>query len=400
MKAKIRVHGKSQSRTVLGIINAYLKLFPDTTLPELRQAFPGSLNPKSFTDSLFVPVNETKGNEKQFFEREDEQVILKSGRKLAMVEVWAKEEYDAMLEHAKQYGIVVADMDLTKPFEKGSYELEYLDGFGVADEIAAGLAAATIPTPVVDIPPAPEVNIPPAPAVDIPDPEYDGKLKCKWLWWILLAFLLLALLAFLMNKCCGSKTCEIKTPEIELALPTVVNPWESIKGELDPHTNNFIYDVGEITPITLPDGTICHVGLNSSECKLFNFLSSDDMKVNMEDKTQGWITLDRILFETGHANLTPESENQLNNIAMLMKLFPNSHIKLGGYTDNTGTDEINMRLSEERAKVTAEKLVALGVDASRLAHEGYGSQHPVCPPNDTDQCRALNRRIDVRVTQK
>ena len=380
MKSKIRVHGKSQSRTVLGIINAYLKLHPDATLSELQQAFPGSLNPKSFTDSLFVSLHETRGNEKHFFEKEDELIVLKNGTKMSMVEIWAKEEYDAMLEHAKQYGIIVAEMDATKPFEKGSYELEYLDGFEVDGGITSNLA---------DIPPVP-------PTAE----SCKSKCKCKWLWWLLLALLLLALLFCLLKKCSRCDTTAlVQAPEIEFAAP-VVKAWENIKGTLDPITQRFIYDVGDPVTITLPNEQKWEIGLNSSEYKLFNFLNSDAIKVNMEDKTQDWITLDRLHFETGQATLTPESEDQLKNIATLLSLFPSSHIKFGGYTDNTGTDEINMKLSEERAKVAAEKLISLGVDAGRVAHEGYGSQHPVCPPNDTAECRALNRRIDIRVTQK
>jgi K(+)-stimulated pyrophosphate-energized sodium pump len=46
------------------------------------------------------------------------------------------------------------------------------------------------------------------------------------------------------------------------------------------------------------------------------------------------------------------------------------------------------------------ELIKLGVAESRLAAEGYGSQYPVCPANDTPECRAKNRRIDVRVTAK
>jgi hypothetical protein len=67
MKAKIRVRGKSQSRTALGIVNAYLKLFPDSTLSDLQQAFPKSLNSKSPTDHILVPVAETENHEFSFF---------------------------------------------------------------------------------------------------------------------------------------------------------------------------------------------------------------------------------------------------------------------------------------------------------------------------------------------
>jgi len=83
-----------------------------------------------------------------------------------------------------------------------------------------------------------------------------------------------------------------------------------------------------------------------------------------------------------------------------MQFFPNSCLKTGGYTDNTGSEDTNMNLSAERAKVAAEKLVILGVGEKRISHEGYGAQRPVCPPNDSEDCRAANRRVDIKVTQK
>jgi len=370
MKAKIRVHGKSQSRTALGIINAYLKLYPDSTLSDLQQAFPKSLNPKSFTDNIIVPADEAKKHEKLYFERDDELIVLKNGRKLSLVELWTKDEFDAICEHAKQYGIEVAEIEETKPFEKGSYELEYLNGF-----VPGGITPTTY----------------------LKD---EGKKNgSSWWWWLLLALLLLLLLFFCWKKCSKSTSND---ESIQVIAPTnpVASAIDNIKGKLDSLTNNFIYDTGDTVSVKLPDGTEWRIGQNSSEFKLFTFLNSPDVKVDTLDKTQGWITLDRLYFETGKADLTPDSENQLKNIAGILGFFPNSKIKMGGYTDNTGTDQINMQLSTERARVTAEKLIALGINADRVTYEGYGSQHPICPANDTESCRAENRRIDVRVTQK
>jgi len=374
MEAKIRVHGKSQSRTALGIINAYLKLYPDSTLSDLQKAFPKSLNPKSFTNNIIVPEKETKGNEKQFFEREDELVRLKNGKKLALVEVWSKEDFDAICEHAKQYGIEVAEIEEAKPFEKGSYELEYLNEFVPLAEIT-------------------------------PDQEGDGKKKRKFCWWwLLLAILLILLLLFCWKKCCGGDKCSISntTPPVENVTPAITNTQDSIKAKSDSLSlkNDSIQDLGNAISLKLPDGTECKIDKNSPEYRLFTFLNSDTAKVDA-DKTKGWITMDKLCFEKGKTNLTSESETQLKNIAAIVKFFPTSCIKMGGYTDNTGTDAINMRISSERAKVTALKLISLsGINANRVTSEGYGSQYPVCPANDTDACRAANRRIDVRVTQK
>jgi len=384
MKFKIRVYGKSQSRTVLGIINAYLKLYPDSTLSDLQQAFPQSLNPKSFTESLLVPEKETKGQEKQFFEREDELVVLKNGERLALVEVWPKEEYDAISEHAKQYGIEVAKIEQSKPFEKGSYELEYLDDF----------------VPPEEIPSDPEV--------------IDGEKKRKfgWWWWIILLLILLLLILFCWKKCCNSSECSnpgiASTENVAPVTPVtpvapVANMQDSVKNDVDSlanKANDLIKDMGDAVSITLPDGKELKIEKNSPEFKLFSFLNSDDAKVDALDKTKGWITLDKLSFKKGNANLASEAEPQLKNIAMIMKFFPNSQIKLGGYSDNTGSKAINMKLSTQRAKVAAEKLIASGVKANRVTYEGYGSQFPVCQANDTDACRAANRRVDVKVTQK
>jgi K(+)-stimulated pyrophosphate-energized sodium pump len=80
-----------------------------------------------------------------------------------------------------------------------------------------------------------------------------------------------------------------------------------------------------------------------------------------------------------------------------MNAYPNMRIKLGGYTDNTGNQETNIKLSNLRAQTTKLKLLELGIAGHRIETEGYGSLHPVCEANDTDECRAKNRRIDVRV---
>jgi len=377
METKIRVYGKSQSRTALGIINAYLKLYPDSTLSDLQRAFPKSLNPKSFTESLLVPVEETKGQEKLFFEREDEQVVLKTGKRLALVELWRKEDFDAICEHAKQFGIEAAEISETKPFERGSYELEYLNGFVPPEDLVSA-------------------SVKSAPFL----PEENGKKrKFNW-WWLLLALLLLLILFFCCKKCCFKDTCSTAVVSPPVSEAVAVDSMNIPKGKLDTLTNSIIYEAGDTVSMKLPDGTEWRMGQYSSEYRLFNFLNSKDIQVDQTDKTKGWITLDRLRFEIGSSTLTAESEDQLKNIAKILNFFPNSQIKIGGYTDNTGTDEINMKISNERAKVTAEKLISLGIDAKRVTYEGYGSLHPVCPANDTDYCRALNRRIDVRVTQK
>ncbi len=174
----------------------------------------------------------------------------------------------------------------------------------------------------------------------------------------------------------------------------------AIAGKLDTLSGNFIYDTGELFSIKLPNGVeIKDIGKNSTEAKLFSFLSDSSLSVS-DDKTQGWITFDRVYFETGKSNLTAESSNQVKNIAEILKAFPNAKAKIGGYTDNTGSAETNQAVSTERAKTVADDLVKQGVAAGQVSPEGYGPEHPICPANDTPECKAQNRRVDIRITEK
>lgn len=162
---------------------------------------------------------------------------------------------------------------------------------------------------------------------------------------------------------------------------------------------NYLYNIGTLIDLTLPDGKVINVGENSFENKLFTQLNDANFKVS-EDKSQGWITLDRVYFATGKSALTDKSENQVSNVIALLKAFPNTQIKVGGYTDNTGDAAINKQVSNERAQTVADQIIAGGIDKSRIASEGYGADHFVCPANDTDECKAQNRRVDIRVTKK
>lgn len=156
-------------------------------------------------------------------------------------------------------------------------------------------------------------------------------------------------------------------------------------------------DLGAISNLDLGNGTELKAGANSIEAKLLNFIKNGTIDEN--DKTKNWISFDRLQFETGKSTLTAKSEEQLKNIVDILKAFPNVHIKLGGYTDNKGADADNLKLSDERAHNVKSKLEAMGIAASRMEAEGYGSKHPVAN-NDTDLGRAQNRRIDIKVTKK
>ncbi|UWX62022.1 sodium-translocating pyrophosphatase [Chryseobacterium oranimense] len=171
------------------------------------------------------------------------------------------------------------------------------------------------------------------------------------------------------------------------ATPAVIN------GHLN-ENGDFVYETGTIQEIKLKGGKIITLGEGSRLFQLYNAVKQKDQTVI---DPNNWYTLENLYFETGSSDLKPGSDVQLNNLAEILNDYPDLKIKLGGYTDNTGNEESNLKLSNLRAQTAKLKLLELGISSDRVEAEGYGSQHPVCEANDTDECKAKNRRIDVRV---
>jgi K(+)-stimulated pyrophosphate-energized sodium pump len=159
---------------------------------------------------------------------------------------------------------------------------------------------------------------------------------------------------------------------------------------------DYVYNVGTLGMIKLADGTEIEAGANSTEAKLINFIQDGSRAVDKET----WFPIDRLYFESGKATVKESSMKQIQNIASILKAYPDVAIKLGGYTDNTGDSAKNQALSAQRADAALAEFLKLNVPANRLAAEGYGPQHPICAANDTKECQAQNRRIDIRVTKK
>ncbi|WP_312994497.1 sodium-translocating pyrophosphatase [Chryseobacterium flavum] len=172
----------------------------------------------------------------------------------------------------------------------------------------------------------------------------------------------------------------------------VITP-KDVKGHLNKN-GDFVYDTGNIQKVNLKGGKTIAIGEGSQIYQLYNSVKQKDKSIL--DPNQ-WYTIENLYFETGSSDLKPGYEMQLNNLAEILNAYPELKIKLGGYTDNSGTEESNQQLSNLRAQTAKLKLLELGISADRIEAEGYGSQHPVCEANDTEECKAKNRRIDVRV---
>ena len=104
-----------------------------------------------------------------------------------------------------------------------------------------------------------------------------------------------------------------------------------------------------------------------------------------------------ILFATGKANLSREAKDQLARFAEEMKDLPDTDITVYGHTDNTGTAEVNEKLSLKRAKAVADYLIKNGIAPERLIYEGHSFNEPVAS-NDTEEGRAENRRVEIFIS--
>lgn len=101
-----------------------------------------------------------------------------------------------------------------------------------------------------------------------------------------------------------------------------------------------------------------------------------------------------ITFAFNSSNLAPEFYPVLNNVAGVMKEYDQTVVEVAGHTDSIGSDEVNQRLSEQRANAVTQYLVAQGLNPQRFITVGAGKRHPIAS-NDTEAGRAANRRVEI-----
>jgi lipid-binding SYLF domain-containing protein len=109
---------------------------------------------------------------------------------------------------------------------------------------------------------------------------------------------------------------------------------------------------------------------------------------------RGRATLSNVHFETGRAELTADSEGALNEALTGLKDHPDWKIRVEGFTDNQGSKDANLKLSQDRAEAVANWLADHGIDRGRLSAKGYGDARPVAR-NSSAEGRAKNRRVEL-----
>ncbi|TGD81837.1 PA14 domain-containing protein [Hymenobacter wooponensis] len=108
------------------------------------------------------------------------------------------------------------------------------------------------------------------------------------------------------------------------------------------------------------------------------------------------VTLPNLYFTQSTATLLPSSRPTLNALVRTLRAQPAMRLEVAGHTDNVGEAALNLRLSEQRARVVRQYLVQQGIDSVRLTARGYGGARPVADNRDPQQ-RPRNRRVEVVV---
>ncbi len=160
---------------------------------------------------------------------------------------------------------------------------------------------------------------------------------------------------------------EIKTTEVEVTNPLLDSDGDGIP-DID---DKCPYDAGPAWNRGCPE------------------IKEEDQRI-LED------AMKEVQFDINKATLRPQSFKILDQIVELMKKYPEYYIVINGHTDNTGSEALNQKLSEERARTCYDYLREKGVSAQKMSYRGYGQTKPIYS-NETEVGRALNRRVEFRM---
>lgn len=156
--------------------------------------------------------------------------------------------------------------------------------------------------------------------------------------------------------------------------------------------NAFGEAIGNFFSSDLPNGTKLSIPEGGFEDNFLSYIKDGKMEAGK------YYAFDRLYFNTGSSSLDANSMNQIENVAAIMKAYPNVKVLFRGHTDNTGSVAGNNKLSASRALSVKNKLVEMGVATARIDTKGMGSVEPIAD-NATAEGRAKNRRIDVSIVK-
>ncbi|WP_144282964.1 OmpA family protein [Chryseobacterium echinoideorum] len=224
-----------------------------------------------------------------------------------------------------------------------------------------------------------------------PDKKTSSEGGSIWKW-LLPLLLLLAASYFLWEQC--RKTETTTTTAVSGDSMTTTN--DTIQ------SNNNVTDSGRIDEDIDLNGTSLKGYRGGMEEQMIAFLKSGGYTNAQDDAAlkNKWYDFDHVNFKIGSANeLEAGSESQLQNLVAILKAFPEAKIKIGGYTDKTGDEAKNLKLSAERANYIKNWLSQQGVGSQVISADGYGSEFATVDASASNDERAIDRKMSVRFTK-
>ncbi|WP_300688232.1 OmpA family protein [Chryseobacterium sp.] len=213
-----------------------------------------------------------------------------------------------------------------------------------------------------------------------------------WKW--LLPLLLLLAAAYFLWKQCEKKQTTTTTTAMSDSASAVSHTDTASMGTTAPAPATVKTDEN----IDL-NGVMLKGYKGGMEDQMIAFLKSGAYKNAADDSAlkDKWYDFDHVNFKMGSAaELEAGSQGQLDNLVAILKAFPEAKIKIGGYTDKTGNEASNLKLSKSRAEFIKGALAKAGVGAQVIAADGYGSQFAKVDAKASDAERAADRKMAVR----
>ena len=123
---------------------------------------------------------------------------------------------------------------------------------------------------------------------------------------------------------------------------------------------------------------------------------SDSVSVQREGEMLALNFKNDVTFDVNSSEILPGLYPDLNRVAEVLNRYPDTTIQVAGHTDSSGSDALNMSLSQRRAESVRSYLIQQGIDSSRIEAVGYGKTRPIAS-NSTAEGRRLNRRVEIRI---
>lgn len=226
-----------------------------------------------------------------------------------------------------------------------------------------------------------------------PDRPTTSEGGSIWKW--LLPLLLLIVVGYFLWKQCEKK--ETTTTTMVGDSTMVDNDSSSVSTD----TANTMTTTKTDEDIDL-NGTMLKGYKGGMEDQMISFLKSGAYTNAADDAAlkDNWYNFDHVNFKIGSSTeLESGSQGQLENLVAILKAYPDAKIKIGGYTDKTGDEAKNKKLSADRANYIKDWLSKQGVGTQVIAADGYGSEFATVDASATNEERAVDRKMAVRFTK-